>query len=155
MFPNWNLPVTGSNAKKRNMNLAWRFKVTWRDLGVSWTDIIDPAVLRPGRLDKTLYVGLPSPEDRTDILRTLTKVRLEQVGLVTAWVFCEILYLVEAPTVEAFERRMDRHWRGHSLLYDFRAKQKKSSFFTIMSWNYRPNRSQINQKRTCKLIWKL
>lgn len=36
-------------------------------------DIIDPAMLRPGRLDKTLYVGLPNEEDREDILRTLTK----------------------------------------------------------------------------------
>ena len=38
-------------------------------------DIIDPAMLRPGRLDKTLYVGLPNEEDREDILKTLTKVR--------------------------------------------------------------------------------
>ncbi|XP_023246991.1 nuclear valosin-containing protein-like [Copidosoma floridanum] len=36
-------------------------------------DIIDPAVLRPGRLDKILYVGLPSPTDRADILRAVTK----------------------------------------------------------------------------------
>ena len=39
-------------------------------------DIIDPAVLRPGRLDKTLYVGLPNLSDRKDILVTLTKVLL-------------------------------------------------------------------------------
>lgn len=38
-------------------------------------DIIDPAVLRPGRLDKILYVGFPNQEDRIDILRALTKVR--------------------------------------------------------------------------------
>lgn len=37
-------------------------------------DIVDPAVLRPGRLDKILYVGLPSAEDRIDILRAITKV---------------------------------------------------------------------------------
>lgn len=36
-------------------------------------DIIDPAVLRPGRLDKTLYVGLPPPADRHAILLTVTK----------------------------------------------------------------------------------
>ncbi|XP_062864853.1 nuclear valosin-containing protein-like isoform X3 [Trichomycterus rosablanca] len=36
-------------------------------------DIIDPAVLRPGRLDRTLYVGLPPPEDRHAILLTITK----------------------------------------------------------------------------------
>ncbi|KRZ84568.1 Nuclear valosin-containing protein-like [Trichinella sp. T8] len=36
-------------------------------------DIIDPAVLRPGRLDKALYVGLPNEEDRVSILRAITK----------------------------------------------------------------------------------
>ncbi|XP_078144837.1 nuclear valosin-containing protein-like isoform X3 [Centroberyx gerrardi] len=45
-------------------------------------DIIDPAILRPGRLDKTLYVGLPPSADRHAILLTITKggtiPRLEQ-----------------------------------------------------------------------------
>ncbi|XP_059215817.1 nuclear valosin-containing protein-like isoform X2 [Centropristis striata] len=36
-------------------------------------DIVDPAVLRPGRLDITLYVGLPPPADRHAILLTITK----------------------------------------------------------------------------------
>ncbi|XP_064403165.1 nuclear valosin-containing protein-like isoform X3 [Halichondria panicea] len=36
-------------------------------------DIIDPAVLRPGRLDKILYVGLPTAKDREAILKTITK----------------------------------------------------------------------------------
>ncbi|KAG5331333.1 NVL protein, partial [Acromyrmex charruanus] len=36
-------------------------------------DIIDTAVLRPGRLDKILYVGLPNASDRVDILRAVTK----------------------------------------------------------------------------------
>uniref|UniRef100_A0A8C0HUU7 Nuclear valosin-containing protein-like n=1 Tax=Balaenoptera musculus TaxID=9771 RepID=A0A8C0HUU7_BALMU len=36
-------------------------------------DIIDPAILRPGRLDKTLFVGLPPPADRLAILKTITK----------------------------------------------------------------------------------
>ncbi|CCW71086.1 unnamed protein product, partial [Phytomonas sp. Hart1] len=33
-------------------------------------DMIDPAMLRPGRLDKLLYVALPSPGQRGAILRT-------------------------------------------------------------------------------------
>lgn len=33
-------------------------------------DILDPALTRPGRLDKALYVRLPSAEERADILRT-------------------------------------------------------------------------------------
>ncbi|XP_075977168.1 nuclear valosin-containing protein-like smid [Anticarsia gemmatalis] len=36
-------------------------------------DIIDPAVLRPGRLDRVMYVGMPAREDRFDILQKLTK----------------------------------------------------------------------------------
>jgi len=36
-------------------------------------DIIDPAMLRPGRLDKTLFVSLPNTEDRLSILKTITK----------------------------------------------------------------------------------
>ena len=36
-------------------------------------DIIDPAMLRPGRLDKLLYVPLPTKEDRHQILKTCTK----------------------------------------------------------------------------------
>ncbi|PVV00724.1 hypothetical protein BB560_004885 [Smittium megazygosporum] len=36
-------------------------------------DIIDPAILRPGRLDKLLFVGLPSHEERLEILKTATR----------------------------------------------------------------------------------
>ena len=31
-------------------------------------------MLRPGRLDKTLYIGLPTAEERDVILKTITKV---------------------------------------------------------------------------------
>lgn len=56
-------------------------------------DIIDPAILRPGRLDKIIFVGLPGKDDRTDILRALTKngtkpdladdVNLEEISTMT------------------------------------------------------------------------
>ncbi|PIC47309.1 hypothetical protein B9Z55_006705 [Caenorhabditis nigoni] len=36
-------------------------------------DIVDAAILRPGRLDKILFVDFPSVEDRVDILRKSTK----------------------------------------------------------------------------------
>lgn len=51
-------------------------------------DIIDPALLRPGRLDKMLYVPLPPAEGRVSILKTLTRhtplssdVELERIGM--------------------------------------------------------------------------
>ena len=34
-------------------------------------DLLDPALLRPGRLDQLLFVGLPNAESRFEILRTL------------------------------------------------------------------------------------
>ncbi|KAJ3120878.1 hypothetical protein HK100_012607, partial [Physocladia obscura] len=36
-------------------------------------DMIDPAMLRPGRLDKTLYVDLPDPAERFQILKTIAR----------------------------------------------------------------------------------
>lgn len=42
----------------------------------SYIDILDPAILRPGRLDKHIYVGLPNAQGRFDILKTITKVKI-------------------------------------------------------------------------------
>mmetsp|Transcript_35395 Transcript_35395/g.56571 ORF Transcript_35395/g.56571 Transcript_35395/m.56571 type:complete len:282 (-) Transcript_35395:4106-4951(-) len=36
-------------------------------------DIIDPAMLRPGRLDKLLYVPMPTMKDRCEILKTCAR----------------------------------------------------------------------------------
>lgn len=36
-------------------------------------ELIDPAMLRPGRLDKLLFVPLPEPSDRISILKALSK----------------------------------------------------------------------------------
>ena len=50
-------------------------------------DMIDPALLRPGRLEKVLYVPLPPPDGRVSVLRALTRkspldasVDLEAIG---------------------------------------------------------------------------
>ena len=34
-------------------------------------DVIDPAMLRPGRLGRSIFVGLPAPAERVEILKTL------------------------------------------------------------------------------------
>lgn len=36
-------------------------------------DVLDSAILRPGRLDRLLFVPPPNIHDRIDILRVLTK----------------------------------------------------------------------------------
>ncbi|GMM37782.1 putative AAA family ATPase [Saccharomycopsis crataegensis] len=43
-------------------------------------DIIDPAMLRPGRLDKTLYVELPTPDERLEILQTIVSSNKTPIG---------------------------------------------------------------------------
>ncbi len=45
-------------------------------------DLIDPAILRPGRIDRKIKVGRPSREDATDIVR----IHLGDVPLDPAWV---------------------------------------------------------------------
>lgn len=43
--------------------------------------MIDPAMVRPGRLDKLLYVDLPTADERAEIVRTMTrKVPLGDIG---------------------------------------------------------------------------
>lgn len=45
-------------------------------------DLIDPALLRPGRLDKSLLCAMPNEQDREDILRALsTKLRMNRDAL--------------------------------------------------------------------------
>ena len=42
-------------------------------------DMIDPALLRPGRLDKSIFVDFPDENDRLDIIRKITqKIPLEK-----------------------------------------------------------------------------
>ena len=46
--------------------------------------MIDPAMCRPGRLDKLLYVDLPTADERAEIIRTIIrKVRLTPDSRVT------------------------------------------------------------------------
>lgn len=59
-------------------------------------DLIDPALLRPGRLDKSLLCDLPSVEDRLDILRALLgKVRLSLELSQSDDVLMEVAYETE------------------------------------------------------------
>lgn len=52
--------------------------------------MIDPAILRPGRLDKILHVGLPTPDERVAILKAITKVSnsVQRNDTVCASSFC-------------------------------------------------------------------
>lgn len=58
--------------------------------------MIDHAMLRPGRLDKKLYVPLPEIEDRFEILKTLTRhSQLEEgidLSIIAKDPRCEVLY---------------------------------------------------------------
>ncbi|XP_076234695.1 nuclear valosin-containing protein-like smid isoform X2 [Calliopsis andreniformis] len=88
-------------------------------------DIIDPAVLRPGRLDKILYVDLPTASDRVDILRAVTKnatkpklaadVNLEQIGYDSkcdGYTGADLAALIREAGTEALRELMDIHYSG-------------------------------------------
>lgn len=88
-------------------------------------DIIDPAVLRPGRLDKILYVDLPTSADRVDILRALTKnatkpklavdVNLEEIGYnnkCDGYTGADLAALIREAGIEALRDLMDMHYSG-------------------------------------------
>jgi len=65
--------------------LIWslRFTVQWLGRGIlaARLDMIDAAFLRPGRFDKTLYIGLPDAAGRHDILRALSRVISKLISL--------------------------------------------------------------------------
>lgn len=84
-------------------------------------DIIDPAILRPGRLDKTLYMGLPPPMDRYAILKTITKggtrppleadVSLEEIAQDTrcdCYTGADLSALVREASITALRQEMAR-----------------------------------------------
>ena len=86
-------------------------------------DIIDPAMLRPGRLDKLLYVPLPQPDERAAIVRTVaSKTPLEPdvdlEGLVrssrcTGFSGADLAALVREAAVAAVRQGCTRVGRAH------------------------------------------
>jgi ribosome biogenesis ATPase len=85
-------------------------------------DMIDPAMCRPGRLDKLLYVDLPKAEERADITRTLlrktplgprgsedeTRAGIEHLVRERAdgWSGADLAALVREAAVRALKRRL-------------------------------------------------
>lgn len=56
-----------------SLNLSRRPQAVYLVAATNRPDMIDPALLRPGRLDKILYVPLPAADGRSSILATLTR----------------------------------------------------------------------------------
>lgn len=79
-------------------------------------DMIDPALLRPGRLEKILYVPLPPPEGRASILQALTRstplgedVDLEEISAMpelTGFSGADLASLVREASVQALKERI-------------------------------------------------
>lgn len=61
--------------------------------------MLDPAMCRPGRLDKLLYVDLPAPEERAEIMRTLLggSRRRSRVPLLSPGVVEDVARMMESP----------------------------------------------------------
>ena len=79
-------------------------------------DMIDPALLRPGRLEKILYVPLPPPEGRASILQALTRstplgndVNLDEIaGMpeLTGYSGADLASLVREASVQALKENI-------------------------------------------------
>jgi ribosome biogenesis ATPase len=67
-------------------------------------DMLDPAMCRPGRLDKLLYVDLPAPEERAEIIRTLlagSRTR-SRVPLLSPQVGEDVAVMVRGPNGDGY-----------------------------------------------------
>ncbi|GFY75785.1 nuclear valosin-containing protein-like, partial [Trichonephila inaurata madagascariensis] len=94
---------------------------------------IDSAMLRPGRLEKILYVGLPSPSGRAEILKSLTKNKTcpkieEELELETIafdsrcenFSGADLAYLVREATTKAIKERISSSLHLESLVLSMR-----------------------------------
>ncbi|GFQ78329.1 nuclear valosin-containing protein-like, partial [Trichonephila clavata] len=94
---------------------------------------IDSAMLRPGRLEKILYVGLPSPSGRAEILKSLTKNKTcpkieEELELETIafdsrcenFSGADLAYLVREATTKAIKERISSSLPLDSLVLSIR-----------------------------------
>lgn len=116
-------------------------------------DIIDPAVLRPGRLDKILYVGLPEAHDRIDILRALTRTKppladdvdLEEISLITeGFTGADLDGLIRQASLQALKESIDVEEDGGEL------KVHKSHFFDALR-KLKPSVGEHDRKNYEKL----
>ncbi|CAM6031791.1 unnamed protein product, partial [Sphagnum compactum] len=105
-------------------------------------DIIDPAVLRPGRFDKILYVGLPNEQDRVDILLALTKygvkppldedVNLKEVAQITeGFTGADLAGLMRQSALQALKSSMYDLETEDNIIMD--VKVNKSHIFDALS----------------------
>ena len=91
-------------------------------------DLIDPAILRPGRFNKAIYIGVPNAEERVDILKTITKhgtfpkcspsVDFDRIGSNASWdgySGADLTELVDIATESAFKRFITKKELGEQL----------------------------------------
>lgn len=88
-------------------------------------DLIDPAILRPGRFNKAIYIGVPNAEERVDILKTITKngthprcsttVDFDRIGSdpsLDGYSGADLTELIDIATESAFKRFISRKESG-------------------------------------------
>jgi ribosome biogenesis ATPase len=112
-------------------------------------DMIDPAMLRPGRLDKLLYVPLPSPEERVKILKTCARktplapdVNLEKIALserCNGFSGADLASLVREAATEALRQNLEQK--------DERIPVVNASHFEIALRKVLPSVSKQDEQR--------
>lgn len=134
-------------------------------------DMVDPAVLRPGRLDKILYVGLPEQSDRLDILRALTKrgteptlavdVSLDDLSVRTdSFTGADLAGLVRQASLQALKESIsketaidtDDELQVHKLHFDLALKNLRPSVSQEVSIRFHTN-ARKEEKKTFILLF--
>lgn len=62
-------------------------------LSSSRPDLLDAALLRPGRLDRLLFCDFPSPQERLDILKVLSR-KVSDVFILAACLYIYLLIFI-------------------------------------------------------------
>ena len=128
-------------------------------------DMIDPALLRPGRLEKILYVPLPPPEGRASILQALTRatplasdVNLDEVAAMpelTGFSGADLASLVREASVQALKEKIDQdQWSAGRSEPNSTILVMKKHFISALS-RLRPSVSRKDQKMYDSLRLKL
>ena len=133
-------------------------------------DMIDPALLRPGRLEKILYVPLPPPEGRASILKALTRstplgddVNLEEIALLPhleGFSGADLASLVREASVQALKERISQKQWTNSAFAPFQKSSQEEmkvmkKHFDRALTKLRPSVSRKDQRMYDSLRLKL
>jgi ribosome biogenesis ATPase len=108
-------------------------------------DIIDPAMLRPGRLEKMMYVPLPSSDDTLAIMKTITRklpldsdVNLEEINKqIDGFSGADVAALVREAQLNSLKRLYKVSFNDYkNIVNDCPSKNEQEEKFKIINEDF-------------------